>query len=286
MIELSVKEPHIGKIPRYQRPPLRAIIGSMFRSHFIVMLVGVISWAGVAQAQYLLVLKNGRQIHVQRYRDDGSMIKFSGLGGEIAISKDQVQTIRRAEEGDRLGSPSLSVNQAPTTVAPEPPPRPTKAPEVKPPSVSAGDGQLAKKRAEEQKAYEDKVKGLTAEIKELRDRYSWITRGTKGPEPSFFTTEEAFKGQQADLMSRLRDAQYKEQGLPTERASARRDFNASNVSAFQTPPFSIDPPPPYTEREKELSDMRARITQAENERQQLIEEMKAKNFEIGSLFLD
>ena len=32
--------------------------------------------------------------------------------------------------------------------------------------------------------------------------------------------------------------------------------------------------------------MRARITQAENERQQLIEEMKAKNFEIGSLFLD
>ena len=258
----------------------------MFRPHFIVMLVGVISWAGVAQAQYLLVLKNGRQIHVQSYRDDGSMIKFSGLGGEIAISKDQVQTIRRAEEGDRLGSPSLSVNQAPATVAPEPPPRPTKAPEVKPPSASAGDGQLAKKRAEEQKAYEDKVKGLTAEIKELRDRYSWITRGTKGPEPSFFTTEEAFKGQQADLMSRLRDAQYKEQGLPTERAPARRDFDASNVSAFQTPPFSIDPPPPYTEREKELSDMRARITQAENERQQLIEEMKAKNFEIGSLFLD
>jgi hypothetical protein len=245
----------------------------MFRPHFIVMLVGVISWAGVAQAQYLLVLKNGRQIYVQSYRDDGSMIKFSGLGGEIAISRDQVQTIRRAEEGDRLGSPSLSVNQAPTTVAPEPPPRPTKAPEVKPPSVSAGDGQLAKKRAEEQKAYEDKVKGLTAEIKELRDRYSWITRGTKGPEASLFTTDEAYKGQQADLMSRLRDAQYKAQGLPTG-------------SASQTPPFSIDPPPPYTEREKELSDMRARITQAENERQRLIEEMKAKNFEIGSLFLD
>ena len=232
----------------------------MFRPHFIVMLVGVISWAGVAQAQYLLVLKNGRQIHVQSYRDDGSMIKFSGLGGEIAISKDQVQTIRRAEEGDRLGSPSLSVNQAPTTVAPEPPPRPTKAPEVKPPSVSAGDGQLAKKRAEEQKAYEDKVKGLTAEIKELRDRYSWITRGTKGPEPSFFTTEEAFKGQQADLMSRLRDAQYKAQGLP--RGLAARRFKCQP----STPPFSIDPPPPYTEREKELSDMRARITQAENER--------------------
>ena len=210
------------------------------------MLVGVISWAGVAQAQYLLVLKNGRQIHVQSYRDDGSMIKFSGLGGEIAISKDQVQTIRRAEEGDRLGSPSLSVNQAPTTVAPEPPPRPTKAPEVKPPSVSAGDGQLAKKRAEEQKAYEDKVKELTEQLRGLRERYSMITRGTKGPEPSFFTTEEAFKGQQADLISRLRDAQYKAQGLPTG-------------SASQSPPFSLDAPPPYTEREKELSDLTVRV---------------------------
>jgi hypothetical protein len=273
MIELSVKEPHIAKIPRYQRPPPRAIIGSMFRAHFVVVLVGVISWAGVAQAQYLLVLKNGRQIHVQSYRDDGSMIKFSGLGGEIAISKDQVQTIRRAEEGDRLGSPSLSVNQAPTTVAPEPPPRPTKAPEVKPPSVSAGDGQLAKKRAEEQKAYEDKVKESTEQLRGLRERYSMITRGTKGPEPSFFTTEEAFKGQQADLISRLRDAQYKAQGLPTG-------------SASQSPPFSLDAPPPYTEREKELSDLRARITQVENDRQKLIEEMKAKNFETGSLFLD
>ena len=32
--------------------------------------------------------------------------------------------------------------------------------------------------------------------------------------------------------------------------------------------------------------MRARLIQAENERQNIIEEMKAKNFETGSLFLD
>src|SRR5258708_19999713 len=105
MIELSVKEPHIAKIPRYQRPPPRAIIDSMFRPHFIVMLVGVISWAGVAQAQYLLVLKNGRQIHVQSYRDDGSMIKFSGLVGKIAITKDQVQTIPPPQKANRLAYP-------------------------------------------------------------------------------------------------------------------------------------------------------------------------------------
>jgi len=245
----------------------------MFKLHFIAMLMGVISWAGVAQAQYLLVLKNGRQIHVQSYRDDGSMIKFSGLGGEIAISKDQVQTIRRVGEGDSLGQPSLAIDRLPATVAPEPPPRPTKAQDVKPPSVSAGDGQLAKKRADEEKAYQEKVKELTEQLKGLRERYSMMTRGTKGSEPSFFTTEEAFKGQQADLISRLRDAQYKAQGLPTG-------------SASQSPPFSLDAPPPYTEREKELSDLRTRIAQVENDRQKMIDEMKAKNFETGSLFLD
>ena len=245
----------------------------MFKLHLIAMLMGVISWAGVAQAQYLLVLKNGRQIHVQSYRDDGSMIKFSGLGGEIAISKDQVQTIRRVGEGDSLGQPSVAIDRLPATVAPEPPPRPTKAPDVKPPSVSAGDGQLAKKRAEEEKAYQEKVKELTEQLRGLRERYSMMTRGTKGSEPSFFTTEEAFKGQQADLISRLRDAQYKAQGLPTG-------------SASQSPPFSLDAPPPYTEREKELSDLRSRIAQVENDRQKMIDEMKAKGFETGSLFLD
>jgi hypothetical protein len=245
----------------------------MFKLHLIAMLMGVISWAGVAQAQYLLVLKNGRQIHVQSYRDDGSMIKFFGLGGEIAISKDQVQTIRRVGEGDSLGQPSVAIDRLPATVAPEPPPKPTKAPDVKPPSVSAGDGQLAKKRAEEEKAYQEKVKELTEQLRGLRERYSMMTRGTKGSEPSFFTTEEAFKGQQADLISRLRDAQYKAQGLPTG-------------SASQSPPFSLDAPPPYTEREKELSDLRTRIAQVENDRQKMIDEMKAKNFETGSLFLD
>ena len=151
---------------------------------------------------------------------------------------------------------------------------PTASGDVKPTAAPpSSDQQLAKKRAEEQKAYEDKVKDLTAQIKELRERYSWTTRGTKGTEASLFTTDEAYQGQQADLMSRLRDAQYKAQGLPTG-------------SASQSPPFSVDPPPPYTEREKELSDMRARLIQAENERQKIIAEMKAKDFETGSLFLD
>src|SRR5512144_2036771 len=119
----------------------------------------------------------------------------------------------------------------------------------------------------------DKLNDLTAQLKELRDRYSLITRGNQGPDPSFFTTEKAFKGQQDDLLSRLRDAQNKVQGLPTG-------------SAASSPQFSLDAPPAYTERQRELSDLRARISQVENERQRVIDEMRAKGFEVGSLFLE
>jgi len=245
----------------------------MFKLTSGMMFVCLTAWLGIAEAQYVLILKNGRQITAQSYREDGAMIKFSGLGGEIAISKDQVQTIRRAGASDRVDMPSLAVDRSPAAISQERSPVPTASGGLKPAAAPSSDQQLAKKRAEEQKAYEDKVKDLTAQIKELRERYSWTTRGTKGTEASLFTTDEAYQGQQADLMSRLRDAQYKAQGLPTG-------------SASQSPPFSVDPPPPYTKREKELSDMRARLIRAENERQNIIEEMKAKNFETGSLFLD
>ena len=57
--------------------------------------VGLILYAAIpAYADYVLVLKNGRQITVQSYREEGTMIKFTGLGGEIGISKDQLQTVR------------------------------------------------------------------------------------------------------------------------------------------------------------------------------------------------
>lgn len=228
---------------------------------------------GIAAAQYVVVLKNGRQLTVQNYREEGSMIKFSGLGGEIAISKDQIQTIRRAEASESASSRSLSFDDRSGKNPPEPAPTPVAPPETKPPATVPIQQQQAKQRAAEAKAYEDRLKDLTAQLKELRDRYSLITRGNQGPEPSFFTTEEAFKGQQDDLLSRLRDAQNKAQGLPTG-------------SAATSPQFSLDAPPAYTAKQRELSDLRARISQVENERQRVIDEMRAKGFEVGSLFLE
>ena len=56
----------------------------MFR--VVLLFACWVTWCGIADAQYVLVLKNGRQITVQSYREDGTMIKFNGLGGEIGIA--------------------------------------------------------------------------------------------------------------------------------------------------------------------------------------------------------
>ena len=258
----------------YHRSSHRAILLFMAKLIFILFFICLIGGSGVAEAQYVLVLKNGRQITVQSYREEGSMIKFSGLGGEIAIGKDQIQSVRRTTEADRSAVPSLAVDRATPSTPPQVPSTVVKPEGVKPAEpTTATEDPIAKNRAEEEKLYQDKVKELTEQLKELRERYSLITRGNKGPEPSFFTTEEAFRGHQEDLLSRLRDAQYKAQGLPS----------GGNATS---PPFSLDAPPAYSEKQKQLSDLRARIAELEKNRERLIAEMKAKNFETGSLFLD
>jgi hypothetical protein len=239
-----------------------------------LILACLVTWCGVADAQYVLVLKNGRQIIVQSYREDGAMIRFSGLGGEIGIGKDQVQAIRRASESDRGAVSTVGSDRPSPPPAAPAPPAPVRTPEAKPPApqpVINDDAPLG--RAEEERAYLQKVKELTEQLKELRERYALVTRGNRGPEPAFFTTEEAFRGHQEDLLSRLRDAQFKAQGLPT----------GSNATS---PPLSLDPPPAYSEKQRELSDLRSRIGDLENRRQKLIDEMKMKNFDTGSLFLD
>jgi hypothetical protein len=134
------------------------------------------------------------------------------------------------------------------------------------------DTELTEKAKEEQ-AYQEQVKQVTDQLKELRDRYATETRGNTGSDPVFFTTEEAFKGHQEDLLSRLRDAQYKAQGLPAGQRT-------------QSPPLSANPPPAYTERQKSLSELRGQLSHLERERERLIQEMKQKHFDSGSMFLE
>jgi len=241
---------------------------------FVLGFLCLLVWQGPAEAQYVMILKNGRAITVQSYREEGSMVKFFGLGGEISISKDQIQTIRRADETDRNSPTSFSTDQVRPTPTPQPSEPTSKPADMKltPPAPKPAEPP-ADKRAEEEKAYQHKVKELTTTLRQLREQYAVLTRGNTGSEPQLFTTEEAFKGHQDDLLSRLRDAQYRAQGLATG-------------SASQSPPFALDPPPAYTEKQKVLSDLRSRISEIESQREKLIEEMKAKNFDTGSLFLD
>lgn len=277
MIILTIKETSGGVLtPLHNgnRNTCRGIIALMRKLTVVVGFLCLLVWQSPAEAQYVIVLKNGRQITVQSYREVNGMIKFFGLGGEISISKDQIQTIRRADAIDQTSADNLTIDQLRSAPLPQTSVTTTKPPETSitaPPSAPA-ETPAAKKAAEE-KAYQQKVKELTTTLQQLRERYAALTRGNTGSEPQLFTTEEAFKGHQEDLLSRLRDAQYRAQGLP-------------RGSSAQTPPFSLDAPPAYTEKQKELSDLRSQISQVESERQKLIEEMKAKGFDTGSLFLD
>src|SRR3989338_11669093 len=68
-------------------------------------------------AQHTLVLKNGRRITVQSYREEGGMIKFPGMGGEIGIKRDQIQSILKAGESETRGM-SLLGTERPSVVPP------------------------------------------------------------------------------------------------------------------------------------------------------------------------
>jgi hypothetical protein len=227
-----------------------------------------------AFADYTLLLKNGRRITVQSYREEGGTIKFPGLGGEIGIGKDQIQAIRKAGENEK---PTLNLTQPepPTSVPTKETPVEKKnaAPQSSEQKTADTENSLAQQRAKEQKALEVKLKDITDQLRQLNERYAAQTTGVTGPEPGFFTTEEAFRNHQEDLLSRLRDAQYRAQGLAMGQNAA-------------TPPPVLDAPPAYTQKQKELSDLRNQINQLENQRKSLIDEMREKGFVTGSLFLE
>ena len=265
----------------------------------LLLAVFLLCIADPLYAQYTLVLKNGRRITVQSYREEGAMIKFPGMGGEIGISRDQIQTIIKAGEADSRG---MSIQRLEAT--PSAPPPTTRTEAAQPPKVEAEGGvkekaltpeeRLAQERAKEEKEFQNKVGQLTDQIKALRDRYAVATRGSSGPEPTLLQTEEAIKARTDDLMSRLRDTQFNPSG-PSDAGG----INLSTPSPFSgAPPPSVDhrggrippqvdvPRTGYSNKEKELSDLRNQLNQIQRDRERLIEQMKQKNFDTGSMFLE
>ena len=247
--------------------------------------------AATAWPDYTLILKNGRRITVQSYREEPGSIRFRGMGGEIAIPREQIESIQDAGPGAATGF-TVPTHAEPAATQKS---QPTLNPNLGPKVAERPTGQKPDEaRAREEKEYQEKLKALTERLKQLREQYALETRGNTGPEPHLFTTEEAFRGHQQDLLSRLKDAQNNPNPVPDAGpvnlvTSASED--APPVTREVRPQARSEPigPPPiesYTPREKLLSNLRREMADAQKERQQLIDEMKAKNFETGSLFLE
>ena len=239
---------------------------------FLLLTLLLCSWTGPVWADYTLVLKNGRRITVQSYREEGRMIKFRGLGGDIGISKDQIQSIQKADPGESaleqtsLQEPGAGPQTAERSLTPE------------------------EEKVREEKEYQQKLVELTGQLREVRDRYSQMIRGTTSPEPSQLVTEEQIKASRADVISRFRDATSN----PSEPAAVRL-LTPSPFSSLP-PTITEERPParapttyenlPYTETQRELGELRNQAIELDKEREKLINEMRQKNLSIGSLFLE
>jgi len=241
-------------------------------------------WAAPISAQYVLQLKNGRRVVIQSYRDEGGMIKFYGLGGEIGIGKDQIQSIQPIGAGEDRGL-TLPGPEAvpPTAQQPKAPEERMARPEVEERPLSPED-----ERAREENEYQQKLSEVTLKLKEAQDRYSQSIRGTTSADATQLVTEEQIRARQEDAVSRFKDAQKN----PSEPAPVNvlrpSPFSGlpptiETYPAGQTSP-SLGTPQPYTDRQKELSDFRKQAIELELERERLIKEMQQKNFGTGSLF--
>jgi hypothetical protein len=268
-------------------------------------LLTIFCWTGPLFADYKLVLKNGRSITVQRYREEGGKIMVYSLGGELAIAKDQIESIVRVgkEEGkvppDAKESPGEAVGTRQEEEKVAAPGRSGEG-EVREQKGKPADIQEKAKtpeelreerRAKEEKEYQKRIEELTRRIKALNDRYSLATKGKTGTEPTILESKEQIQARTADLMSRLRDEQYNpgNSNNPGEvDVVTRGTFGGDKTKVLRrgvVSPRVRSPLPAYSAKEKKLSKLRAQMTALKKERDKLIQEMKAKNFDTGSLFL-
>jgi uncharacterized protein YhaN len=147
-------------------------------------------------------------------------------------------------------------------------------------------------RAEEERAYQERLSELDSQLKEVWDRYSLATRGTTSRKPTLLTSEEEIKRLNQDARSRLKDAETKPTDPGVVNLTTQSPFSTLGLTTeVLRPPPPSGPsfetqPPVYTEKERELSDLRHRLLQLDKERRQLIEEMRQKNFWTGTLSLD
>ena len=232
------------------------------RAILSIAIVSISASALTAFADFTLVLKNGRRITAQSYREEGSTIKIHGLGGEFGIPKDQIQTILKADQSEQRG---LSISDLEASS------RQTQAPAQKPsvpPARDAKDALVPSEKkslveANEEQEYQKRLAEVTQKLETAKREY---LNATQGGGTSSNVSKEGFGGWVADLGSRIRDSQ----NVPGGGGPA------------STPPMQGYEAPVYTPKQKELSDLRSQIDSLQKERDSLIQEMKSKNIPTGT----
>jgi hypothetical protein len=210
-----------------------------------------------ASADYTLVLKNGRRITAQSYREEGSTIKIHGLGGEFGIPKDQIQTILKADQSEQRGL-SISDLEASSRQTQTPAQKPSVPPARDVKDALAPSEKKSLVEANEEQEYQKRLAEVTQKLETAKREY---LNATQGGGTSSNVSKEGFGGWVADLGSRIRDSQ----NVPGGGGPA------------STPPMQGYEAPVYTPKEKELSNLRSQIDSLQKERDSLIQEMKSKN---------
>jgi len=229
-------------------------------------------------ADYTLILKNGRTVNVEAYKEEGDMIIFSSYGGEIRIAKDDVQSII-ARPGQQQGMEGMKDGPLATNE-----------------KVLTPEEIREEKRAKEEKEYQKRVREVTERLKATRDRYAVATKRATGPDPTkicVFDCGKVTKARVADLNSRLKDADRTPAGSHNRgsvKMAKPSPFTGAPPTIIELKPGGatiqrINPPPPsYSAKEKKLSQLRGQILALEKERDRLIQEMRDRNFNTASLF--
>ena len=214
-----------------------------------------------AFADYTLVLKNGRRITAQSYREEGSTIKIHGLGGEFGIPKDQIETILKGEQTGQRGL-SISDLEAASRQTQTPAQKPSVSPVRDAKDAPAPSEKKSTVEANEEQEYQRRLAEVTEKLETAKRQYM---NATEGGGTASNVSKAGFSGWTADLGSRIRDSQkVVGGGGPSE-----------------TPPMQGYETPAYTPKEKEISDLRRQNDSLQKERDSLIQEMKSKNIPTG-----
>jgi len=281
----------------------------------IVVLAMALCSPGFLFADYTIVLENDRRITVKEHWEEGGMLKFPALGGEIGIDRGQIQDIFPARATEPQG---IVINDLQN----DPIPRPSKA------NIVTSSDEFAKvppapkiRRFEVEDEAEKDYQFMYGEIRqqiELRRNLRWlITRGTTNPEPTLIHSLRVLNARIDDLISRIKDSEHnptRSRGTGIVNLEVGSPFGGGRMMiglrhggkivpgrviarpGDMARPGKVDFPkrvthfrarvghfPEYTYRQKVLSELRAQLIDFYEERMKLIEGMKQRGLFTGSV---